>query len=298
MTSILSAVPEEMEFKLEGFTLRGQRWGRGSPIKVLALHGWLDNSASFGLLAPALKDCDVLALDLAGHGRSGWRESFSAYNIWQDLSELQQVLSLLNWTQCALLGHSRGAMISTLFAGSFPEQVKGLCLIDALGPMTLDAAMLPQQLATSVNDLLLMKTRDIAYYRDFQSTVNARMRGFYPLSQDASARLAARSVSENEHGFFWAHDPLLKVSSEIRLTETQVQAFFNRFSQKAKVIMATEGFMAKERQHPWFLHPNISVSWHEGRHHLHLDAEPYMIDQLAEQINDYFCNVAKASNEY
>ena len=38
----------------------------GDP-KVLCLHGWLDNAASFVPLAPFLKDFDLLALDFDVH---------------------------------------------------------------------------------------------------------------------------------------------------------------------------------------------------------------------------------------
>ena len=50
----------------------------GSP--VLALHGWLDNSASFDRLAPLLPGLRLVALDLPGHGRSEHRAASAAYH--------------------------------------------------------------------------------------------------------------------------------------------------------------------------------------------------------------------------
>ena len=37
---------------------------------ILALHGWLDNAASFARLAPLLKEYYVISIDFPGHGKS------------------------------------------------------------------------------------------------------------------------------------------------------------------------------------------------------------------------------------
>ena len=44
-------------------------WRQAGLPRVLALHGWLDNAASFAPLAPLLHGLDLVALDLPGHGR-------------------------------------------------------------------------------------------------------------------------------------------------------------------------------------------------------------------------------------
>lgn len=49
---------------------------------MIALHGWLDNAASFSLLAPLLANQRILALDLDGHGYSGHRPAGAQYLLW------------------------------------------------------------------------------------------------------------------------------------------------------------------------------------------------------------------------
>ncbi len=50
--------------------ITGLRAGAEGTPKVLALHGWLDNAASFVPLAAQLADIDLVAPDLPGHGHS------------------------------------------------------------------------------------------------------------------------------------------------------------------------------------------------------------------------------------
>src|SRR3546814_6129023 len=46
------------------------RAGREGAPRLLAVHGWLDNAASFIPMLAHLGDFDVVAIDLPGHGHS------------------------------------------------------------------------------------------------------------------------------------------------------------------------------------------------------------------------------------
>ena len=68
-----------IDIRLPWGMLKGLHWARPGAPKVMCLHGWLDNAASFVPLAPYLKDFDLLAIDLAGHGLSSHRPENSRY---------------------------------------------------------------------------------------------------------------------------------------------------------------------------------------------------------------------------
>ncbi|MCG8335651.1 MAG: hypothetical protein MJE63_14115, partial [Proteobacteria bacterium] len=63
----------EVEIKTAHFRYAAKRWGNKKGQKILALHGWLDNAATFDHLAPLLPEVDLVALDFPGHGFSAHR---------------------------------------------------------------------------------------------------------------------------------------------------------------------------------------------------------------------------------
>ena len=107
---------------------------QGAP-KVLALHGWLDNAASFVPLARHLGDLDLVAVDLPGHGRSTHLAIGSDYSFYGSANVVLDIADALGWERFALLGHSMGAGIGSLVAAASPQRVARLVAIEALGAL-------------------------------------------------------------------------------------------------------------------------------------------------------------------
>ncbi len=259
---------------------------------MIALHGWLDNAASFSWLAPDLSRCNVLALDLAGHGRSGYRPGGGAYNIWQDLPEILAVADAMGWDQFSVLGHSRGAMIGLLLAASFPERVKRLGLIDAVLPHCIPEQALPSQLGQALIDLKRSSERKRSYYQRYEDAAKARTRGAFPLSAAASELLASRAVTPSAKGYYWRYDPRLMVASEFKMSDAQAMAFLDALPREALLVLARDGIIPSELQDDasgWLCrHPRLRRRTLEGPHHLQLTDNPETMRTLAQEINAYF----------
>jgi len=119
--------------------------------RIVLLHGWLDNIASFHILAPQLQkdDVEIISIDLPGHGRSGHKSADGPpQSITEYVYYLSEVLSQLQWisiennnksetinSEVTLIGHSMGAAISVIYAAAFPEFVKQMVLLDGAGPL-------------------------------------------------------------------------------------------------------------------------------------------------------------------
>ena len=121
---------------------------QGDKPLLLALHGWLDNSASFVPLAPYLTYFHLVCVDLPGHGHSDHKNTPYVFVDWLD--DLYQITQAAGWSRFVLLGHSLGALIASAYAGVFPEQVERLILLEGLGPLSQPDDAVPEQLRRAI----------------------------------------------------------------------------------------------------------------------------------------------------
>lgn len=265
----------EETYEVGGLQLAARHWGESGGFPVLALHGWLDNAASFDFLAPSLSGCHLVCLDMAGHGKSRHRGYLGAYNIWQDVAEIFCVADQLGWDRFALLGHSRGAMVAFIAAGTLPHRISHLSLVEGGPPRTATADQAPEVLAESLRTVRLALARQRQFYPSFAAAVSARMQGMFPLAWPDAEVLARRAVCETAEGFYWSYDPKLIAGSELRLSQEQVDAFRSRIRARTQVILAEDGFLVKEPSAlDWLAAaPQWQQLWLPGDHHLHMHAQ-------------------------
>ena len=259
-------------FQVGALSLFARRYGERGGQPVIALHGWMDNCASFEQLAEKLKGCDLLCLDCAGHGLSDHRPHLGAYNIWQDVAEVFAVADQLGWQQFTLLGHSRGAICSFLAAGTLPERISKLVLIEGFYPPVSTEDACAENLSAAVMSLLATEGRKKRYYSDFQGAVVARMQGLVPVC-DADARaLAKHGTVASENGYYWRNDHRLSVGSEVRLTLAQVRSFQKRITAKTLVIIANQGLLTANPKLIAAIEAFdlATVRYLDGDHHLHM----------------------------
>jgi pimeloyl-ACP methyl ester carboxylesterase len=253
---------------------------------MLASHGWLDNAGSFDRLAPLLSSCELVALDLAGHGFSGSRSADSSYNLWQDVGDLLDVADAMGWQRCTLLGHSRGAAISMLFAATFPERVDKLVLLEGGLPLTAEADEAPAGLKQALLEVRALRGKSGRVFTDRAKAIAERAAGFTKITDASAEILARRSLREVPGGFQWHADQRLKAQSELRLTPEHVRAFARQVAAPVLLIFAEESPFAGRalyREMPR-LFANIEVEQLPGGHHFHLEG---MESAIAERIRRF-----------
>ncbi len=102
-------------------------------MPLLLIHGYGNEAHIWDDFAPVVAPhYRTLALDLRGHGDSDW-DPERRYDYGASLRDLESLTEALGIGRLVLVGHSLGGRIATLFAGSHPERMAGLVIVDA-GP--------------------------------------------------------------------------------------------------------------------------------------------------------------------
>lgn len=263
----------ERFFEAGDVSLYARCWGREDSAPLLALHGWLDNCASFDWLAGELAaDYYVVCLDLAGHGHSGHRSHMGAYNIWQDVAEIFSVADQLGWRRFNLIGHSRGAMIAFLAAGTFPDRVARLVMLEGIIPITAEPEDAPDILAKAITFLSASRRRQKPIYPTFDDAVSAREHGYVPVSREDARCLAQHGVELFAQGCVWRHDHKLMAGSEVRFSMAHIDSFKQRLPARKLLVLAEQGHLLKIPDVMSWIHTveNLEKMVVPGGHHFHM----------------------------
>lgn len=258
---------------IPGLRVAARVWGPSEGKRVLALHGWLDNAASFDGLAPALGGHRIVALDLPGHGLSDHRAPGVAYHFVDWVTDVTAVANALGWDRFTLMGHSMGAGIACLFTGAFPRRIDRLVLLDGLGPLTLDPELAPHRLADGVTRLLATRGEPVGVLSTRQEAAARLRKATLGMTESSAATLLARGMRDVEDGVAWRTDPRLRVPSLFRLTEEHVHAFLKRIACPVLVVHAKDGYPFDAA----WIHAqlgcmtDLEVVHVPGGHHVHLD---------------------------
>jgi len=262
---------EEVRLRLPHLEVAAHLYGPEDGRPVIALHGWLDNAASFSRLAPLLNGVRILALDLPGHGLSDHRPPGAGYNIWDYAHDILQTAEQFGWQRFSLLGHSLGGIVSVLLAGAMPERIERLALIDGVIPYTGEAESAPQKLGEALRALLAVERKRKPVYASFDQAVAARMKGVGAVSREAAERLAQRGLMPVLGGYTWRTDPRLMLPSPLRLTLAHAQVFAQRVECPTSLIIARQGLMTDAKVIEFIDSLPFESHRLHGGHHLHLD---------------------------
>lgn len=281
----MSARPEDSSIPHGDMQLAVRSWNPAGTRPVIALHGWLDNAASFDLLAPRLPDCRVIALDMPGHGLSTWRHREAGYYIWSYVEDVLAVADALQLQTFSLLGHSMGGAVACLLASLCPERIEKLMLLDAVGPLSTSAAAAPDQMRRALLQQQGLKTARRNHYPTLDAAVQAR--AAKGVSDDAARLLGERGIASDAEGFYWALDPRLSRANMLSLSEEQVEVFIRLIACPVRVVSAPAYWQDHDRR-SWFdrrcsYFRHLDLHELPGSHHQHLDGQVEEVAALCRE---------------
>ncbi len=265
--------PREWSLDLPTGRIAGLRAGEPGAPRVLALHGWLDNAASFVPLAAHLHGLDLVCPDFPGHGRSAHLQPGADYSFAAAVHSVLDIADGLGWERFAVLGHSMGAGIGSLVAAACPERIDRFAAIEALGALAERPDRTVQRLREAVAATRALQHKRLRVFPDIASAIRARMQA-NALSEPVARLLVERGLVPVESGYIWSSDPRLTLPTMLRTTEEQVRDLVAGISCPTRVLFAdpAQSYLpdALRRERAALL-PRGELRILAGGHHLHME---------------------------
>lgn len=279
--------------RLETVQLRGlpfavRRWGRrGAPL-LLCLHGSMDCSATWQFMVEALRgDWEVVAPDLRGHGGSHWPH--------QTLFFPELVADLAAWVEhlsprapVTLVGHSLGGNLAWMYAGTRPERVGRLVLLDAQWAVQKAPDTAPEAYAQWLDHTTAAPRP--RHYPD-HAALAARLRAANPRLTAPRAEFLAHAFARpaGSSQWSWAADPWILRTMPLQHSLEQMLQFSDRVSAPVLWLGGSESWVARriaetavplERRLARFR--NLRWAMLEAGHNVHHD-QPEQVAALVEE---------------
>ena len=216
-----------------GLLLRICEWpGDGPPVVIL--HGFLEQGAAWDRVARRLGR-RVVAPDHRGHGRSGHVGSGGFYHFWDYVGDVDALVEHLG-APVDLVGHSMGGTVAGLYAGTRPEAVRRLVLVEGLGPPdTTDTAV------DRARQFLKARRQPPRHgaLRDVADGVR-RIRHYNPgIPEEVARDLVARTTRPDPDGLQWTWDPLHRGRSPSPFQASLFSRFLSEIT--APTLLVTGG---------------------------------------------------------
>lgn len=268
----MTADASPLQLDVRGLRLAARAWGPEDGPRVLAGHGWLDNAATWDRLAPLLGGLRIVAIDFPGHGLSAHRPQASPYHFLDLIAELGACADALGWDRFSLLGHSMGAGVASLLAGTFPERIDRMVLVEGLGPMVELPQKAAERMAMAIEAEKKRSGKKKRVFADLDEAAE-KIAAVTQMRPDSARILLERGMRPVDGGLTWRADSRLRLPSRVRFSEAQVTSFLTRITCPTLLVRARDGFDfdAEVMRARAAEIADLELVELDGHHHLHLD---------------------------
>jgi pimeloyl-ACP methyl ester carboxylesterase len=232
MLNAPSAGPTACFYESQGLRLHYADWGNDTAPPLVLVHGGRDHCRSWDAVAAALRtNFHIVAPDLRGHGDSDWAKG-SSYSLADYVYDLAGLLRHAQLKQAALVGHSMGGMIGLMYAGTYPNRVSRLAVLDGV-------TVLPGRRASPVHERIHkwaaqlddIAARKVRRYESVEAGAE-QMRGHNKrLTADQALYLARHGLRRNLDGSFnWKFDDYQRARAPYRLSPEDYIELWSRIT--------------------------------------------------------------------
>jgi len=183
----------------------------------------------------------IIAPDCRGHGDSGWAGAGGYYHFPDYVFDLACVVRALRVSRFKLVGHSMGGTISFLYAGTFPERVTRLVLIEGMGPPGMNFSDAPTRMEKWISEVQERGRNHFHEYNSIEAGARQLQRTNARLNDDLALELARDGMKQNHRGkWVWKFDPLHRTAAPQPFYSFQAIEFLRRIDCPVLILEGKE----------------------------------------------------------
>jgi pimeloyl-ACP methyl ester carboxylesterase len=193
----------------------------------------MDAAATWDMVAPNLAESGfrVLAPDMRGFGQ-GPRVPSGAYYHFPDYAfDVADIVEAMvpPGSPLLLVGHSMGGTVATLVAGTFPERVTGVALLEGVGPPDQSPDDAPARMRAWIEGVRSVRARGERAQPSREDALR-HLAGNHPrVSPDVlSTRLDSLLSTRGDGRLVWRADPLHSTRAPVPFYAATFRAFARR----------------------------------------------------------------------
>lgn len=218
-------------------------WGDPKAPLLVYLHGWADTGSTFQFVVDELTaEWRVVAPDWRGFGRS--RCECTSYWFPDYIADLHELLNIYSSQDpVRLVGHSMGANVGSLYAGTMPERVRAFVNIEGFGLPDSDPDDAPGRYRSWIEGAA--DGPDFSRYADLHALA-CRIKKRHPAMASSEAAFVAREwASEGDDGVTRLRaDPRHKLPNPILYRRAEAEACCRAVTAKTLLVVGANSSFA------------------------------------------------------
>ena len=192
----MTAEPADRFYESQGLRLHYVDWGNEAAPPLILVHGGLDHCRNWDAIARELQPhFHVMAPDLRGHGDSEWAKG-SSYSLTDHVYDLSRLMRFAELRDAAIVGHSLGGMISLAYAGTYPDRVSRLAVLDGAFLSRSQSAPIHEQMSRWIDQLDRIGEREPSAFRTIEEAAQRLSTRNKRLTPELALHLARHGVRQ------------------------------------------------------------------------------------------------------
>lgn len=271
------------ELPVRGVNYCVYEWGSPDAPLLVYLHGWADTGSTFQFVVDEFKsEWRIVAPDWRGFGRS--RCECTSYWFPDYLADLHALLNIYSMADpVRLIGHSMGANVGSLYAGSMPERVRAFVNMEGFGLADSEPADAPQRYRSWIEGAI--EGMYFSEYADIDALA-FRIRKRNPAMRQSEAMFVAQEWAEEgpDRLVRLRADPLHKLPNPVLYRRAEAKACCRAITAEMLLLMgANSTFVSEFSRAAALMYPHSSSRVIAGTGHmLHFEAPGALATAIEE----------------